>query len=255
MDGSRAGHADSRCRAHPDHCLGNTVGPATQTGGAALAAGPVRVPAGEFLTGSAGDDTDAFDDEKPQHAVYLDAYWIDRVEVTNAMYARCVTGGACRAPSNAGSKSRISYYGNPEYENYPVIYVSWTDARAYCQWAGGRLPTDAEWEKAARGSDGRKYPWGNEVPDCNRLNYAEKHDACVGDTTAVGAYPSGASPYGVLDMAGNVSEWVADRQGSYEVARGGSWGDGGRSVRAAGRSWFVPNGRYETQGFRCAHSG
>ena len=156
---------------------------------AAITAGPVLVPAGEFLMGSADDDPDASAEEKPQHTVYLDAYWIDRVEVTNAMYARCVESGACRAEHRSDSFSRDSYYGNPEYDDYPVIHVSWTDAQAYCRWAGGRLPTEAEWERAARGTDGRTYPWGDEAPDCERLNYSSRDCRMVGETTAVGGVP------------------------------------------------------------------
>jgi formylglycine-generating enzyme required for sulfatase activity len=236
----------------------------------AIAAGPVFVPAGEFIMGFSEGDTDAFDSEKPQHTVYLDAYWIDRVETTNAAYSQCIEAGACAASHPSDSYSRASYFANPEYDNYPVIYVSWADARAYCQWAGGRLPTEAEWEKAARGTDGRAYPWGYEPPDCDRLNYTGPDGRCVGDTTAVGAYPTGASPYGALDMAGNVAEWVADWydeatyasspvrnptgpvSGQEHVIRGGSWGVDKGDVRAAHR--FGYPGADVIIGFRCARS-
>ena len=239
---------------------------------AALAARPVFIPAGEFLMGAAAGDAEATDAEKPQHTLYLDAYRIDRVEVTNAMYAACVQAGACSDRHNSRSYSRDNYYDNPEYANYPVILVSWDEARAYCRWAGGRLPTEAEWEKAVRGTDGRKYPWGNEAPDCNRLNYTGENGRCVGDTTAVGAYPSGASPYGLLDMAGNVSEWVADwydenyyasssaknptgpASGQEHVMRGGSWGVTQADVRAAHRSGGPPEMAMEILGFRCARN-
>ena len=166
----------------------------------ALAAGPVFVPAGEFLMGPAEDDYTAKSVEKPQHRVYLDAYWIDRTEVTKAQYQQCVAARKCRAPSCVGTR----------VDEHPVVCVSWQDAADYCAWAGKRLPTEAEWEKAARGTDGRKYPWGNEAPDCGRLNFFFRSKPCVESTSAVGAFPSGASPYGALDMAGNVSEWVAD---------------------------------------------
>ena len=228
----------------------------------------VYVPAGEFRMGSAGSDSLARDNEKPQHTVYLDAFWMDRTEVTNAMYALCVKAGACQPPASVKSSTRSSYYGDSSYDNFPVIYVSWSEAAVYCTWAGRRLPTEAEWEKAARGTDGRLYPWGNASPDANRLNF----NMYVGDTTAVGSYPSGASPYGALDMAGNVWEWVADRysstfysgspasnpsgpaSGAHRVLRGGSWGYANRFVRAAVRGWDYPADRFNDFGFRCAHS-
>jgi formylglycine-generating enzyme required for sulfatase activity len=233
---------------------------------AAIKAGPVLVPAGEFLMGSADADSGADSDEKPQRKVYLDAFKIDRTEVTNAMYAKCVQAGACRTPASSGSGKKNSYYGDSQYANYPVIHVSWNDAQAYCMWAGGRLPTEAEWEKAARGADGRTYPWGNEPPDKQRCNFNRD----VGDTTPVGVYPAGASPYGALDMAGNVWEWVADRYqadyyavaparnppgpaaGDSRVLRGGSWGCGQWLVRAAGRDRNDPVVRNVNLGFRCA---
>jgi len=197
----------------------------------------VFVPAGEFTMG-----------ENPVHSVYLDAFWIDRFEVTNALYKNCVDAGKCSAPSDTSSATRSSYYGNSQYDNYPVIFVSWNDANTYCQWVGKRLPTEAEWEKAARGTDGRIFPWGNTF-DKNLVNSDEgtKHD-----TTAVGSYPSNASPYGALDMAGNVEEWVADWIGSGRVVRGGSWTSVQNLVRASTRYGYTPDLRHDNVGFRCA---
>jgi formylglycine-generating enzyme required for sulfatase activity len=220
------------------------------------------VPAGEFVMGSNEGD----DDEKPPHTVYLDAFWIDKYEVTNALYKKCVDAGKCSPPSERNSHTRISYYGNSQFDNYPVIYVSWDDANKYCAWAGKKLPTEAQWEKAARGTDGRIYPWGNTF-DKNLLNSAE---GGKGDTTAVVSYPAGASPYGVMDMAGNVWEWVADwygqnyyasspknnpagpTSGQWRVLRGGSWSHNSGYVRAAYRNVYVPGLRYSYVGFRCA---
>jgi len=222
----------------------------------------VYVPEGTFTMGS--DDSDARDNEQPVRNVYLDAYWIDKYEVSNAQYALCVADGKCDPPSYSGSNTRDSYYGNPTYDNYPVIHVNWHQASAYCAWAGGRLPSEAEWEKAARGPNGNKYPWGNENPSCNLANY----DYCKGDTTAAGSYPEGASYYGALDMAGNVWEWVNDwyansydtndtnnptgpSTGKCRVLRGGSWYNSTRSIRSADRSRGNPSLRDDDWGFRC----
>jgi formylglycine-generating enzyme required for sulfatase activity len=224
----------------------------------------VFVPAGEFLMGSSDADKDAGSDEKPQHTVYLDAFWIDKYEVTNAQYKQCVGAGRCQQPSTTSSSTRSSYYGDSKYDNYPVIGVSWRDAILFCEWAGKRLPTEAEWEKAARGAAGRIYPWGDRY-DISKVNA----DGKVGDTTAVGSYPAGASPYGAMDMAGNVWEWVADwydakyyasspkdnptgPSGSARVLRGGAWDSYQYFVRAADRNSIYPDYRLINVGFRCA---
>ncbi len=229
----------------------------------------VNVPAGEFLMGSNNAiDNQAYSDELPQHTVYLDSFWIDNTEVTNAQYARCVGVGQCTPPYKTRSSTHPSYYGDNQYANYPVVYVDWNQAQMYCTWAGRRLPSEAEWEKAARGTDGRIYPWGDTAPDQSLLNYNQNK----GDTTAVGSYPSGASPYGVLDMAGNVWEWVNDwysnsyyqhsparnptgpDSGTSRVLRGGSWDRDDRHVRSAGRYANYPEYWYNYLGFRCATS-
>lgn len=228
--------------------------------------GMVLIPAGEFIMGSPEGEGD--DNEHPQRTVYLDAFYIGKYEVTNAEYKECVDAGACDPPSQTSSYTLDSYYGNPEYDNYPVIYVSWYDAKAYCDWKGVRLPTEAEWEKAARETDGREYPWGNEAPDETRLNYNRK----VGDTTEVGSYPDGASPHAAMDMLGNVREWVADwyhpdyyreapdpnpqgpDSGDYRVLRGGSWDNSGWFARCASRLSSLPADRYYDVGFRVAAS-
>jgi len=218
------------------------------------------VPAGKFTMGS----EDGESDEKPVRAEYLDAFWIDQTEVTNAMYAQCVTDGQCDPPSSVTSYTQDSYYRNSEFDNYPVIYVSWDDANKYCFWANRRLPTESEWEKAARGTDGRTYPWGNDAPNNSLLNY----NGVIEDTKQVGAYPAGASPYGALDMAGNVWEWVDDWYDAYpgntisnssygityKVLRGGSWFSYDVNVRSSYRGWDYPTNPNFDFGFRCSRS-
>ena len=223
------------------------------------------VPAGNFMMGSDNE----FDDEKPVHSVYLDDFYIDKYEVTNALYRACVEKSACQPPSETGSFTRDSYYEDPQYDHYPVVYVKWEDARAYCRWRGMGLPTEAQWEKAARGIDGRSYPWGENI-DSELANYGDH----VGDSMEVGQYEAGQSPYGVYDMAGNVWEWVADwysstfyldtplanpvgpPSGEYRVLRGGSWHDAEQYVRTSNRGWNQLEFFYNVDfGFRCAMAG
>jgi len=222
----------------------------------------VYIPAGEFLMGSADSDTYANDEEKPQHKVYLDAFWIDKTEVTNDMYMQCEKAGVCDRPDSTSSFTRSNYYTNSIYADYPVIYVSWNDAKTYCEWVNRRLPTEAEWEKAARGTDRRVYPWGNETPS------HALHISYSGDTELVGGYPDGASPYGALDMIGNVYEWVSSLYEPYpydpmdgrekntsgtRVLRGGSWYIPlDRFLRAAYRFHNAPGVSAYHIGFRCA---
>jgi formylglycine-generating enzyme required for sulfatase activity len=231
------------------------------------------VPAGEFVMGSLDGDLD----EQPIHTVYLDAYWIDSTEITNSMYELCVEAGVCTLPSKTVSIWKRQYYGSTEFSNYPVNYIAWAQADTYCRWAGGQLPTEAEWEKAARGTDGRKYPWGDDFFKMN-LVYGFSGRIITSDnpgaifTKAAGSYMEGASPYRAMDMAGNVWEWVADwyAEGYYSVSlgsnptgpdtgeshvlRGGSWHDDSKSARSANRESGAIISQGDTIGFRCAVS-
>jgi formylglycine-generating enzyme required for sulfatase activity len=236
------------------------------------------VPAGMFIMGS----DDGGSDELPESEVYLKDFYFDVYEVTNAQYAECVAYGGCDPPRSSESGKRSSYYGNPDYDDYPVIYVSWNNASNFCQWAGKRLPTEAEWEKAARGIDGRTYPWGNEF-DCSKGNFDDVKDrdyyvnpggeGCDGfvDTAPVGSFPTGVSPYGVYDMAGNVWEWVSSlyqeypydeddgRESPYasglRVLRGSSFYGHILSLRVASRHYgATQDSTGYGIGFRCARS-
>lgn len=238
----------------------------------------VKIPVGEFKMGSTkSSDPEALEEEIPRHIVYLDTYWIDQTEVTNQQFAMCVEAGNCSSPANNYSSTRSSYYGNPQYADYPVIFVSWNQAADYCAWAERRLPTEAEWEKAARGPIGRIYPWGDTF-DGTLANYCDINcqtnwrdtrfnDGAV-DTSLVKDYPGGMSIYGILNMAGNVYEWVADWYQPYsrdsqtnptgpssgidKIIRGGSWGDDPAHIRTAIRSPINPDNWLDFIGFRCA---
>ena len=257
----------------------------------------VYVPAGEFLMGSLEEDGEVI--EHPQHTVLLDAYWIDRTEVTNGQFEQFVKATGYRTDAEQAGSGGVwaGYYPVPQTakgadwhhpegpdsdiatrSNHPVVQVSWNDADAYCRWAGGRLPTEAEWEKAGRGTDAREYPWGNQRASCE---YAVMFDAggegCGQGKMAwpVGSKPAGASPYGALDMAGNVSEWVADwfgpgyyaqspannppgpDHGTGRSIRGGAWTDAEYEwvLRSAYRAGGKPTDKDNTTGFRCAVSG
>jgi len=222
------------------------------------------VPSGEFLMGS----ENGREDERPVHKVYLDSFYIDKYEVTNALYKACVDARTCDSPKQASSNIHSIYYGNPEFDNYPVIFIGWNMAKTYCEWRGARLPTEAEWEKAARGTDGRTYPWGEEI-NPTYANYGYN----VGDTTPVGFYERGKSTYGVYDTVGNAWEWVNDwygktyyqssstsnplgaESGQYRVLRGGSWYINKDDVRSSSRFGGDPEESfYVGIGFRCARS-
>jgi len=225
----------------------------------------IYISAGEFGMGALDEDTLAADVEKPQHSVYVGAFWMDQTEISNAMYLRCVESRICNPPAQLGSKTRSSYFDNSQFQKYPVIFVAWSDAEAYCRWVGRRLPSEAEWEKAAKDMDGRIYPWGNELPKRGLANFGN----LIGDTQPVKSNSDGASPYGVLNMAGNVSEWVADwyqdgyfltspfrnprgpSDGKYKLLRGGSWFNPVTSMRSTFRLWNLPEIRSDSIGFRC----
>jgi formylglycine-generating enzyme required for sulfatase activity len=259
----------------------------------------VYVPAGEFIMGSTDAEIDSalalcyehsrgcdtfryprLGNEQPQHTVYLDAFYIDKAEVTNAQYRKCVEAEVCSLPHYTDRPNDYDEYNDPKLAEHPVVDVDWTQANVYCQWSGKRLPTEAEWEKAARGTDGWVYPWGNTF-DGSRVNFCDKtcpdmfNDASVDDgytyTAPVGNYTAGASPYGALDMAGNVGEWVADwydpgyysqspgrnptgpDSGIYKVLRGGSWNEALAGVRCAYRlGGRGPDHWNRDVGFRCA---
>jgi formylglycine-generating enzyme required for sulfatase activity len=235
----------------------------------------VKIPAGCFKMGSTESG------EKPVHEVTLSAYCIDKYPVTNAQYRKFCDATGRDYPPDPGFSSMPSYF--TKMPEYPVVNVSWGDARAYCEWAGKRLPTEAEWEKAARGTDGRKYPWGNDEPDGTQCNLADRRsglswaDKKVDDgfaqTSPVKQYPAGASPYGAMDMAGNVWEWCNDwyaddyykkspaenprgpDAGSSRVLRGGSCSNEARDLRCAYRDRSEPSSRDGSIGFRCAVDG
>ncbi len=215
----------------------------------------VYIPAGDFTM---GDGINAL-----SHNVTLDAYWIQRTKVTNRMYEQCVKVGACSAPSQ---ELGGPVFSNPQFGNHPVVGVNWEQAQAYCTWTQGSLPTEAQWEKAARGTDGSTYPWGNGEPACNLLNFGN----CYETTSNVEAFLStGTSPYGLLDMAGNAFEWVGDwyaenyygesplanpigpESGQYRVVRGSSFETSENQIASAIRRFNEPGDSERDTGFRC----
>ena len=229
----------------------------------------VCVEAGPFRMGCNMElDANCSATEFPYHEVELDRFAIDVQEVTVAAYRACVEAGACSEPDPCN-------WARPDADDHPINCVDWEQAQAYCAWVGKRLPTEAEWEKAARGTDERTYPWGEDEPDCTRaVIVSDEGEGCGGGGThPVGSRPAGASPYGALDMIGNVEEWVSDwfdsaayaessgvnpqgpEQGSHRIVRGGTWRSSDpRTTRAAWRWGNVPAVRYEAGGFRCAKS-
>ena len=224
----------------------------------------VTIPAGPFVRGT----TSGGFDEQPQRTIYVDTFSIDRYEVTNHQYQQFVAATGHRKP---GPPSRYAKsIGRMRGTNQPVVYVSWDDANDYCRWKGKRLPTEAEWEKAMRGTDARLWPWGNQEKP-NGANWARVQDGHE-VSARVGSFPTDKSPYGVMDGAGNVMEWVADwyqetyykdapdkdppspEFGIFRVMRGGGYTTTGGDIRITSRSKMVPDFRDETIGFRCAIS-
>ncbi len=234
------------------------------------------VPGGTFTMGHSADqglaeckkhradcDRAWFAVEEPAHSVEVSAFYMDVYEVTNGAYKACETDGKCKPPRLNNSANHKEYYGNAEFDNYPVINVDWESARTYCEWRGARLPTEAEWEKAARGSDGRTFPWGEGI-DITRTNY---FDSKLGDPVAVGSYETGKSVDGLYDMAGNVWEWMADWYEAYpggsataspdfgqktRTLRGGAFLDPANSLQSAFRGGLDPTRSFGNIGFRCA---
>jgi formylglycine-generating enzyme required for sulfatase activity/serine/threonine protein kinase len=219
----------------------------------------VYIPGGTFLMGSESGGIN----EGPVHTVTLDAFWMDQTEVTNGMYAQCVAAGECSPPVDTSSYSRSSYYGDAVYADYPVISVAWSQAAAYCRWAERELPTEAQWEYAARGGlAGALYPWGDTF-DGSLANFCDANCSLswanpnfndgYADTAPVGSYP--ANGYGLFDMAGNVWEWVADWGGEHlRLLRGGSWYYVEDTLRVSFRYTLDPGNTYDGNGFRCARS-
>jgi formylglycine-generating enzyme required for sulfatase activity len=217
------------------------------------------VPASMFAMGcNAALDMDCKDDENPSHMVSIGTFAIDKTEVTQAEYSSCVQAGKCNAPSCDWDCSQSTF---------PAGCLNWADAKAYCTFVGGHLPTEAEWELAARGTDGRVYPWGNDAPTCDLVNM----DGCGEKAQAVGSHPSGASPFGAVDMAGNVVEMVADyyaadyyatspatnptgpASGAHFVGRGGGYKSEAVWQRTSARDTYDADDTSTSLGFRCAH--
>lgn len=221
----------------------------------------VLIPAGEFDMGAG--DHEGEPDERPKHRVYLDAYYIDRHQVTVSRFAKFIEATK-REPPRFWNDGHLQEGGE-----LPVVGVDWLDAETYCQWVGRRLPTEAEWEKAARGTDGRKYPWGNDEPTSRHANFGKQESEEL-PLSPVGRYEAGKSPYGVYDMAGNVWEWTADwydenyyrqsaprnpqgpPQGLSKATRGGAWDRHQFNLRATNRTGMTPTNRLRSLGFRCA---
>ncbi|MBI3609084.1 MAG: 4-hydroxybenzoate octaprenyltransferase [Nitrospirae bacterium] len=266
------------CHSAPDDAIATTVSEKRSAATSGAASEMILIPAGEFIMGNNGrgvTEGAGDPDEMPEHRAYLDAYWIDKYEVSNTQYMAFVDMTRHRPPKHwqpTGAGQGMTY--PPGKADHPVIYVDWYDANEYCHWVERRLPTEEEWEKAARGTDGRVYPWGNAF-DPKKANSPQYWLAANkdGDTMPVGSFENGKSPYGLYDMAGNVYEWTANWYKPYplnhefnvhygeknKIVRGGSWYDClsygcGLSAPSYNRSRFAPEIRNKGFGFRCAKS-
>ncbi len=233
----------------------------------------IYIPAGEFDMGSESGNPD----QAPVHRVQLDGYWLDRTEVTNEMFAKFLNSAGNQTEGGVTWLRPLTPFAGilekngiwqplPGRENYPIVDVSWYGANAYCSWAGRRLPTEAEWEYAAKGDDNRRFPWGNDDLDCDRARYA----GCGNSPVEAGSLKLGSNSFGVLDLAGNVSEWTNDRyaadyyqqspqknpfgpvNGYYRVIRGGYWGSTYIALQTSYRDWAGADQRQSSTGFRCA---
>ncbi len=220
----------------------------------------ILIPAGSFVMGS----TDGQADEQPPHLVILPAYYLDAYEITVARYARFLKGVNAERPLSWGDAT------SGPHNDKPVVGVDWFDAKEYCEWVGRRLPTEAEWEKAARGTDRRRYPWGDDPPTPARATFNRPAWRGYVTLSDVGAHLDGRSPYGVYDLAGNVWEWVADHYdqhyyaesprespqgpatGALRVLRGGAWSNEAAALRASNRGGYPPTAHRSDFGFRCA---
>jgi formylglycine-generating enzyme required for sulfatase activity len=256
-----------RCNLRDDDCSG-WVDDAPNCQVPAYDPTPVKVARSVLLMGSAPDQGAA--DERPRHRVEISGFAMDRYEVTNQRYAACVKSGVCTRPKLNSSGRRPHYFDRSEFGRYPVVFVDWQQAQTFCAWEGGRLPTEAEWELAARGPAPslRVFPWGDEPADCTKANLGGEK-SCVGDTDQVGRRTLGASPWGVLDLSGNVWEWTADwydaayyarsperdprgpSRGTLKVMRGGCWMSGADSLRVSCRKAELPSTWAPNVGFRC----
>jgi len=239
----------------------------------------VTVPAGDFMLGinpETDDGYNGWDNERPYRKIYLDEYYIDKYEATLEDYSQCVKVRKCdKLPRYRDKAGRVCNWQHKDRRNHPINCIDWNDANKFCQWAGKRLPTEAEWEKAARGTDGRKFPWGNQKATCEYASFHEKNSmnsadwGCeTGITSPVGSRPKGASPYGAMDMAGNVNEWVAGwyfddyyrkaprknpqgaEKGLSRTARGGGLSDYSYAIRVTYRNAYPVGDQY--RGVRCA---